>query len=420
MITRKLANDLISHLPKKEISLIIGPRQAGKTTLMMQLREILQNQGKKTIIFNLDIETDKIFFSSQETLLRKIRMEFGDGPGTVFIDEMQRKENAGLFLKGIYDIGLPYKFVVSGSGSVELKEKIHESLAGRKRVFELGTLSFNEFVNHRTGYRYGDNLLEFYELEKDRTRDLLTEFMGYGGYPRVVLDDSADEKRKIIAEIYQSYMEKDISYLLNIKKTELFTSLVKLVSARIGSLSNISELSSTLGSSAPTIKDYLWYLEKTFIIKKASPFHRNTTKEIVRSQVYYFTDLGFRNYALGQLGRIEGHTGDAGLLFQNFIHNLLADELRDTSANLRFWRTKSGAEVDFIIDMGAELLPVEVKFAVLKKPEVSKSLRAFIAKYSPSRAIIVNLDFESEIKINGTNLFFVPFYKLGDLVRKTP
>jgi predicted AAA+ superfamily ATPase len=136
LIKRRIFEDLKAHLSQKEITLITGPRQAGKTTLMMLLKEHVEAGEKSTLAFNLDIESDRRAFESQESLLRKIQLELGASGGFVFIDEIQRKENAGLFLKGLYDMNLPYKFIVSGSGSLELKEKIHESLAGRKRIFE--------------------------------------------------------------------------------------------------------------------------------------------------------------------------------------------------------------------------------------------------------------------------------------------
>ena len=99
-------------------------------------------------------------------------------------------------MKGLYDMNLPYKFIVSGSGSLELKEKIHESLAGRKRIFELSTLSFTEFVNHKTDYQYEHNLPEFFALEKQKRQGLLDEYLSFGGYPRVVLEDTVNEKEK--------------------------------------------------------------------------------------------------------------------------------------------------------------------------------------------------------------------------------
>jgi predicted AAA+ superfamily ATPase len=162
IIKRDILGDLRSHLPQKEFTLIVGPRQAGKTTLMLLLRDELKKDRQNTMFLNLDIEADRQFFVSQDKLVKKIDLELGKKGGYVFIDEIQRKENAGLFLKGLYDMGLPHKFIFSGSGSIELKEKIHESLAGRKRVFELSTLSFRELVNFRTGYKYEANLKEFF------------------------------------------------------------------------------------------------------------------------------------------------------------------------------------------------------------------------------------------------------------------
>ena len=150
MIKRKLFEELKNHLSKQEISFIVGPRQAGKTTVMLFLKEYLEKIGERAVFLNLDIELDKEFFISQSRLIKKIELELGKQKGFVFIDEIQRKDDAGLFLKGIYDMNLPYKFIGSGSGSVELKEKIHESLVGKKRIFELSPLSFEEFINFKT------------------------------------------------------------------------------------------------------------------------------------------------------------------------------------------------------------------------------------------------------------------------------
>jgi predicted AAA+ superfamily ATPase len=234
MIERSLFSELKAHLNKKEISFIVGPRQAGKTTLMLMLKDYLEKKKEKTLFLNLDIEMDKEYFSSQVSLINKIKLEFGKKRGFVFIDEIQRKEEAGIFLKGIYDMNLPYKFIVSGSGSVELKEKIHESLVGRKRIFELFTLSFEEFVNFKTQYKYRNKLTDFFLVEKDKTEELLEEYLNFGGYPRIVLEDEIYEKQKLMSEIYQSYIERDISYLLKVSKTNEFINLAKIIASQIG------------------------------------------------------------------------------------------------------------------------------------------------------------------------------------------
>ena len=334
LIKRVLFNDLKAHLPKKEISLIVGPRQSGKTTLMMLLREHVQSQGKRATTFNLDIESDRQFFGSQENLLRKITLELGQAGGYVFIDEIQRKEDAGLFLKGLYDMNLPYKFIVSGSGSLELKEKIHESLAGRKRIFKLNTLNFIEFTNYKTDYKYEQNLPEFFEVEKQKTQNLLEEYMSFGGYPRVVLEETVHEKRKIIAELYQSYLERDIAYLLGVQKTERFTALTRLMASQVGQLATISEIANTLNINTATVNNYLWYMEKTFLLHKVTPYFKNMRKELTKTPVFYFYDLGMRNYALGAYGTPVSPP-ESGFLFQNFIYNLLREKVEDTSNQIQ-------------------------------------------------------------------------------------
>lgn len=411
MIKRSIFSELKQHLAKKEISFIVGPRQAGKTFLMILLKDFLEKQGEKTVFLNLDIESDKQFFVSQTKLVQKIQLEFGKDKGYVFIDEIQRKEDAGVFLKGIYDMNLPYKFIVSGSGSVELKEKIHESLTGRKRVFELTTLSFEEFVNFKTGYCYEKRLADFFALDKIKTEELLQEYLNFGGYPRVVLESSLGEKRKLIDEVYQSYLLKDISYLLAVQKTEAFSNLVKVLAGQIGSLVNFSELAATLGISVKTVQNYIWYLQETYILQKALPYFKNLRKEITKTPRFYFNDLGLRNYVLEEFGNVASHR-DIGFVFENFIFNILRAKIINTSGKINYWRTKDGAEVDFVVNFEKKIIPVEVKYVDLVKPEIPKPLRGFIAKYSPTKAFVVNLALQKSARINKTEVVFIPFYGL--------
>ncbi|MDH7513695.1 MAG: ATP-binding protein [Clostridiales bacterium] len=408
MIKRYVFDTLKEHLTKKEISFIVGPRQAGKTTLMLMLKEYLEKKGDKTLFLNLDIERDKEFFNSQTRLIRKIELELGKQKGFVFIDEIHRKEDAGLFLKGIYDMDLPYKFIVSGSGSVELKEKIHESLIGRKRIFELSTLSFEEFANFKTEYRYEGRLADFFSLEREPGYEMLEEYLYFGGYPRIVLEEKLDEKLKLMNEIYQSYIERDISYLLKVKKTDAFSNLVKIMGAQIGNLANLSDLSSTLGISVHTLKDYLWYLEKTFILRRISPYFRNIRKEITKSSVFYFYDLGLRNFALGGFGSLK----EMGFVFQNFVLNILKEKTAIGSAGIHFWRTKEKAEIDFVIDSGSYLVPVEVKYKKLVKPEIPRALRTFSKRYRSEKAVIINLALEESVHLNHMEILFIPFYRI--------
>ena len=411
VIKRKLLDEIKNHLSRKEISLIIGPRQVGKTFLMSLLRDYLDKRGEKTVFLNLDSEADKQFFVSQTTLLNKLKLELGGDRGYVFIDEIQRKENAGVFLKGIYDLNLPYKFIASASGSMELKEKIHESLTGRKRIFELNPISFDEFVNFKTSYRYENKLIDFFNIERERTEGFLNEYLNFGGYPRVALEEKLNEKKRIIDEIFHSYLEKDISYLLKVERVDAFSSLTKILASQVGKLINFSELASTLGISVQTVKNYFWYAEKTFIIEKLTPYFTNIRKEITKSPVVYFYDLGFRNYALGIFGNVS-QPAEIGFLFQNFIFNILKEKFRFESASLHFWRTKDKAEVDFVVDFTTKILPIEVKYKKINKPVIEKSTRSFIDRYEPQELWVININFKKEINLNKTKIKFLPFFDL--------
>lgn len=410
-IHRKLFKELVEHLKAKEISLIVGPRQAGKTTMMTELKDYLDKKGEKTLFLNLDYEADKIFFNSQNDLIRKMDLELGQKKGFVFIDEIQRKENAGLFLKGLYDLNLPYKFIVSGSGSLDLKEKIHESLAGRKRIFELSTVSFREFVDFKTEYKYSQKIDAFFEVEGERALSFLNEYLNFGGYPRVVLEREMTEKIKIINDIFRSYVEKDIAYFLGVHRTDAFGLLIKILASQTGQIINYSNLAKESGISTATLKNYLWYAEKTFSIMMILPYFKNKHKEITKAPSVYFYDLGMRNFSLGLFGNLT-QSVYLGFVFQNFVASQLREKIANTSKNLNFWRTLDKAEVDFVLNDNISVLPIEVKYSKLKNPEIKRSLRNFIQEYSPAEAWVINLNLETEIIVGKTTVKFIPYYKV--------
>ena len=410
-IKRSMFSEVAAHLTKKEISLIVGPRQSGKTTLMLHLQDQLKQKKDNTLFLSLDFERDMPHFESQQALLNRIKLEFGKQKGYVFIDEIQRKENAGLFLKGLYDMQTPYKFIVSGSGSVELKEKVHESLSGRKRVFELNTVSLKEFVNYKTGDKYEDRLNSYFQINKADGQSLLMEYLNFGGYPRVILEEALSEKLSVMDEIYRSYIEKDIAFLLKVERIDAFGNLLKLLAGQLGNMINLNELSATLGISVQTVKNYLSYAEKTYVVNRLTPFYRNIRKEISKSPVIYFNDIGLRNFSVGQFGRYT-MLSDMGFLFQSLIYGLLKEQIKNSGSSLHYWRTKDRAEVDFIIDRGQEVIPVEVKCIEMKGKPVVRSLRGFIAKYNPAEAWIVNLSLRDEELIGDTKVRFIAFFDL--------
>ena len=393
----------------KEVTMVIGPRQSGKTTLLRQLMDEMIRDGRKVMYLNLDYEADNQFFESQITLIAKIKNDIGSA-GTVFIDEVQRKENAGVFLKGIYDMDLGYKFVVTGSGSFELNEKIVESMAGRKRLFELNSLSFKEFVDYKTDYKYVENYDLLQKFEEDKLSLMLQEYLIFGGYPRVILSSDEAEKRLLATEIFNSYLDKDIRGWLGVDKIQEFTEMCRVLAAESGQLLDMTKLGKQTALSYKTIKNYLWYLEKTYVIRTVRPFGKNKVNELVRSPMVYFNDLGMRNFLLGQLYQrnFKINLVDTSFLFQNLIFLMLIDltEINLLPYDICYWRTKSGAEVDFVWGNIVKPIPVEVKFS--KQKNVTRSLMSFMNKYMPEKAFLVNLEVEK--KYRGVD--FVPYWRL--------
>lgn len=400
----------LAQLP--EITLIIGARQVGKTTLMKKLQEELRAASEKTLYFNLDIESDYKYFSSQENFLNKLDLECGKEKTYVFIDEIQRKENAGLFLKGLYDMNLNYKFIVSGSGSLELKEKISESLQGRKRTIELRPVSFEEFINFKTNYKYQSKLDKFLEIETNQAKILLEEYLNFGGYPKVITTKKIEDKLQTIAEIYSSYLDKDIKALLGLERPDAYTKLIRLLAAQLGQTINYSELASQTGLATETLKKYLYYAEETCAIQIISPYFTNKVKEITKSPRSYFNDLGLRNYTIDEFGSIT-REDEYSFLFENLILDILKEKNYNSSREVHFWRTTDKAEVDFIIDSGKSVLPIEVKYSEYSKPKIPASLKSFIQQYKPEEAWLINLKLRESANYEGCN---VKFMTLADLL----
>ncbi len=411
IIRRSILDELRRDIHRPEIAFLIGPRQAGKTTLMRIIQEELRPAGNKTLFLSLDYDQDREFFITQQSLIKKIELEIGRGPGYVFIDEIGRRENAGVFLKGLQDMGLSYKFIVSGSGSVDLRAGIRESMLGRKRLYEVFPLSLREFVDYKTGYQYSDRLPDFFALEHVRANELLRDYMNFGGYPRVVLEYETREKTREMDEIYQGYITRDISSLLKIEKIEAYRQLIKTLADQAGKIINYSELSSTLGISLPTVKNYCWYAEETYILQRVSPFFRNIRSEITKAPTVYFHDPGLRNFALGIFGNVQ-RPDDLGFIFQNLVYLILRDKIRFTGAHIHFWRTTARTEIDFIVDTGRTVIPIEAKFKDMDRPLVPRAFENFIRKYSPPHCLVVNKSLQTTVIWQKTEIRFVTVWDL--------
>jgi len=298
----------------------------------------------------------------------------------------------GFFLKGLYDYLSPYKFIVTGSGSLELKQNIVEPLTGRKKTFPLYPLSFEEFFKFKTGKEI-DEFNLFCQVNKNEGERILDEYLTFGGYPKVVLAKTALKKREVLEEIYTSYLEKDLSYQY----------LLKYLAGETGSLLKKAEISRNLGLNIKTLNRYLFLLEKTFVIFLVRPFFRNPTKELTKTPKSYFIDLGLRNFILGNFSSIFQRE-DKGKVFENFVFRQILE--KKPVFGVWFWRTETGAEVDFVLLQKGSLLPIEVKATKEKFGIVGKNLLSFLEKYHLSKALIVHWGEEKIITKGGKKIIY--------------
>ena len=176
---------------------------------------------------------------------------------------------------------------------------------------------------------------------------------------------------------------------------------------------NVSELASTVGIDEKTIKHYLFYLEQTFLIQKVTPYFRNTRSEIIKAPIYYFIDIGLRNWLLGLFGLPEIPVPLSGHLFENAVFNMLRSKTEIMPTQIHFWRTKDQAEVDFVLEKGLDVTPIEVKYTKLAKLEPPRSLRNFLARYKPAYGYVVHLGYEEDKEtLENTVIQLLPYYNL--------
>jgi len=416
-IKRQVFDDLVNHLNKPEITLLTGSRQVGKTVLLEQLRDYLvKNKGifsNSIFYYNLDLIQDWEIFQNQKDFIEFLKESSKKDKIYVFVDEAQKVSEAARFFKGVYDSKLNIKLVLTGSSSLEIKAKFKETLAGRKRIFQISPFTFLEFLKCKDKFLAGklEKNSDVSKISKNKLIDLYKEYIVYGGYPRVVLANGKIEKINILKEIYSSYVEKDAIGFLEIKNKTAFNRLIKLLAAQIGQLVNVEELATNLGIDRQSVERYIFALEETFIVKKLTPYYTNPRQEIVKAGKIYFLDLGIRNLALENFNNAEDRL-DKGAVLENAVFNSLLNLISFGAEKIYFWRTKQKAEVDFVIEKGLAILPIEVKYS-FKKENIPVGLANFIKKFNPKKAIIVNLSKDGlKIKNKDTKIDFLYPFKI--------
>lgn len=400
-VKRDLEGEIKKYMKSKEILAVVGPRRCGKTTLIEAILESRKGKINKISFDNLKVL--RLFEEDTDAFIE----EHIKGYDLIFIDEVQYSKDSGKKLKYIYDSHWA-KIIISGSSAAELSIQSLKYLVGRIFVFNLYTFSFKEYI------RAKEKQLEKYLGEKnistiilERLNNYLEEYILYGGYPRVVLSKSKEEKKKVLEGILNTYLLKEIREILDLSEDYRLINLIRALSLQIGNIINYDELSKTTGFSYINLKKYLNILEKTFILKQVRPYFTNKRTEIIKTPKVYFFDLGFRNIILDNF---QKERTDKGNLFENFVFM----ESVSRGLELKFWNTKSKAEVDFIIEKKGELIPVEIK-SELKDKKITKSFRSFIEKYSPKKGYFLSKSFSEKMKEGKTSVRFIPFILLENI-----
>jgi uncharacterized protein len=279
---------------------------------------------------------------------------------------------------------------------------------GRIFIFNLYPFSFREFLNYRDP-KLSRLLAQTSDLGPEiikRTNSYYAEFNIYGGYPRVVLSSTNNEKETVIKNIFNTFLLREINQILNYRNEFKLTKLISALSLQIGNSVNYNELSAVTGFNYKELLEAIDILEKTFVIIRSSPFFKNKRLELVKSPKFFFVDNGFRNMAIKNFLQ-PSNRSDIGALNENFI----ASELVKQGYPIHYWRTKSKAEVDFIIEKQGEVIPIEVK-TTLKMPSMSRSYRSFLEKYPPLRGFITSNQLYDKIRINDITVSIVPHWYL--------
>lgn len=347
MYKRELSKHLEESLLSYSVLTLLGPRQSGKTTLVLKLFP--------------EYDYRSLEDPDERAIAQDDPKGFLAGLGeNAILDEFQRVPQLSSYIQGIVDKPEnKRKFVLTGSNGLMLVDSITQSLAGRTELFELLPLSFREIS------------------EKDEELNI-NDLLFRGGFPRIRKNNL--NPTKWLKNYFQLYVEKDIRQIANIKNIDLFERFMRLAAGRAGQLINASSLSNEVGVTAPTIKHWISALRSTYICFSLQPHHNNFNKRIVKSSKLYFHDTGLLCYLLGINGEKQLDTHPLrGSIFENFIVSEMYKNKVNSAqeSNLFYWRDQKGREIDLVENKSEYLYPIEIKLSQTFSRSFIKNIKYF-------------------------------------------
>ncbi|MEA3449648.1 MAG: ATP-binding protein [Patescibacteria group bacterium] len=406
-LKRKIYSKLLTNLKNNKIIILTGARQVGKTSLMKKLLEKVDN-GKNTAFIDMDLTSNT---EKAENLDKFLDFLILNGYNKklsrfyVFVDELQKaKDIAGIF-KNIYDHYPNIKIIASGSSSLSIKNKIKESLAGRKFIFEIYPLDFEEFLifkQDKKAREYFKNIpkLKNSEIELPyKLNQYLEEFLIFGGYPEVALSDDIEIKKRLLASIFDLYIEKDIMIFSDIENIPAFKKIIEILAVNNGQMINYNRLAQEAGIHNKTVRSYLSLIENTYITKTIRPFYSNKNKEIIKTPKIYFLDIGVRNYFLNNYSEIKKRI-DKGQIWETYI---LQELIKNNFDKIKFWRTKNNQEIDFILEAN-KTIPLEIKYKSQGEIKHLKTIFYFLKEHNLKKAYLLSKNYNKEINKDKRNV----------------
>jgi predicted AAA+ superfamily ATPase len=377
MIKRFIFNRLREEISQPEINILLGPRPVGKTTLLRHLEKTVRESGLKSGFFDLEQPQVLAKFNVPDDEI--IEMMTGHGEDVVFIDEFQYLANGSKIFKAIFDAPKKIKIICSGSSALEIHKHIKESLAGRRFLFQIYPLQFAEIKAYR----------------KDAS---LPEYLRYGGLPGLTHTESEERKQQMLTELLGAYILKDIKSLLREENIRAFNHLLYLLAQNQGGVISASGLANDIHMSTKAISRYLDILEATYTAYRVYSYSNNIGNELKKSCKVYLYDLGIRNAILKDFSSLSRRP-DKGSILESFVFLQLKTNLLP-NMEIKFWRTKEGDEVDFILLKDRKPLPIEVK-SNMDSAVIPKGIQKFLARYpQTAKALVIN-EHISEISGHG-------------------
>jgi predicted AAA+ superfamily ATPase len=356
---------------------LVGARQAGKTTFLRH-----EAEGRKAAYVTFDDPDARELFEKD---VKRFERQYLEGAECAILDEVHYCSEAGRDLKYLIDKGK--RLWLTSSSEMLLSKEILSHLVGRVSILRLYPFSLCEFLSAKGIREPTDKALE----------RSVAEHIAYGGYPKAVLEADSEMKQTILADLYQTMMLRDVAQTFSINDMGSLESFCRYLAANAGGILSYENASVAAGISFQTVKKYLDAMEKSHIVMRAQPFFANRQKEIVKRPKAYFVDCGLRNAVARNFAAVPN-----GQMFENYVFT----ELVKAGHAPKYWRTKAGAEVDFVVEAGGRIVPVEAKLEP-QEGKVESGLRAFIGSFKPPLALVVGLRAERRaVKVGGCRVVF--------------